>query len=72
VAVATALGACLLRGECEDLAVRFVTGAAALSAAVFGMCAAQVAYAGAFAVVGAAALVPWAWKQLPYGRGSES
>jgi hypothetical protein len=63
VAVATALGACLLRGECEDLAVRFVTGAAALSAAVFGMCAAQVAYAGAFAVVGAAALVPWAWKR---------
>jgi hypothetical protein len=63
VAVATALGAFLLRDGCEDLAVRFVTGAAALSVAVFGMCAAQVAYAGAFAVVGAAVLVPWARKR---------
>jgi hypothetical protein len=59
VAVATALGASVLRGACEDPAVRFVTGAAALSAAVFGLCAAQLAYPAVFAVAGIAALVPW-------------
>ena len=59
MAVATALGASLLRDACEDLAVRFVTGAAALSAVVFSMCAAQLAYPLTFAVVGAATLFPW-------------
>jgi hypothetical protein len=59
VAVATALGASLLRGECEDLAVRFVTGAAALSVAVFCLCAAQLAYPLAIALLGAAVLFPW-------------
>jgi hypothetical protein len=59
VAVATALGASLLRGECEDLALRFVTGAAALSVAIFCMCAAQLAYPLAFALLGAAVLFPW-------------
>jgi hypothetical protein len=59
VAVATALGASLLRESCEDLAVRFVTGAAALSVAVFSMCAAQLAYPLAFGVLGVAALFPW-------------
>lgn len=58
VAVATALGASLLRGECEDLAVRFVTGAAALSVAVFCLCAARLAYPLAFALLGAAVLFP--------------
>jgi hypothetical protein len=57
VAVATALGASLLRGECEDLALRFVTGAAALSVAIFCLCAAQLAYPLAFALLGAAALL---------------
>lgn len=59
VAVATALGASLLRDACEDPAVRFVTGAAALSVAIFSMCAAQMAYPLTFAVLGAAALFPW-------------
>ena len=57
VAVATALGASLLRGECEDLAVRFVTGAAVLSVTVFCLCAALVAYPVVFAAMGAAALL---------------
>jgi hypothetical protein len=57
VAVATALGASLLRGECEDLALRFVTGAAALSVAIFCLCAAQLAYPLAFALLGAAVLL---------------
>ena len=56
VAVAAALGASLLRDSCEDLALRFVTGAAALSVAVFCLCAAQLAYPLIFAVLGAAAL----------------
>ena len=59
VAVATALGASLLRGEYEDLALRFVTGAAVLSVAVFCLCAAQVAYPVVFAAMGAAALLRW-------------
>jgi hypothetical protein len=59
VAVATALGTFLLRESCEDLALRFVTGAAALSVAVFGICAAQLAYPVTFALLGAAALLPW-------------
>ena len=56
VAVATALGASLLRQSCEDLALRFVTGAAVLSAAIFCLCAAQLAYPPIFAVLGIAAL----------------
>jgi hypothetical protein len=59
VAVAAALGASLLRGECEDLASRFVTGAAALSVAVFCLCAAQLAYPLAIALLGAAVLFRW-------------
>jgi hypothetical protein len=59
VAVATALGASLLRDSCEDLAVRFVTGAAALSGAVFFLCTAQLAYPLVFALLGAAALFLW-------------
>jgi len=58
VAVATALGASLLRESCEELALRFVTGAAALSVAVFCLCAAQLAYPLIFAVLGTAALFP--------------
>jgi Dolichyl-phosphate-mannose-protein mannosyltransferase len=58
VAVATALGASLLRDSCEDLALRFVTGAAALSVAVFCLCAAQLAYPLVFAILGIAALYP--------------
>jgi hypothetical protein len=57
VAVATALGASLLRESCENLALRFVTGAAALSVAVFCMCAAQLAYPLVFAALGIAALL---------------
>ncbi len=56
VAVAAALGASLLRDSCEDLALRFVTGAAALSVAVFCLCAAQLAYPLVFAILGVAAL----------------
>ena len=59
VAVATALGASLLRESCEDLALRFVTGAAALSLAVFCLCAAQLAYPLVFGILGVAALFLW-------------
>ncbi len=57
VAVAAALGASLLRDSCEDLALGFVTGAAALSLAVFCLCAAQLAYPLVFVVLGAAVLL---------------
>jgi hypothetical protein len=67
VAVATALGASLLRDCCEDLALRFVTGAAALSGAVFCLCAAHLAYPLAFALLGAAALL--AWRKSPVRGG---
>jgi hypothetical protein len=59
VAVAAALGASLLRDSCEVLAVRFVTGAAALSLAIFCLCAAQLAYPPIFALLGIGALFPW-------------
>jgi len=59
VAVATALGSSLLRESCEDLGVRFITGAAALSVAVFGLCAAQLAYPLVFGILGVAALFLW-------------
>ena len=59
VSVAAALGASLLRKSCDDLALRFVTGAAVLSAAVFCICAVQLAYPATFAVLGIAALWPW-------------
>ena len=56
VAVATALGASLLRESCKDLALRFVTGAAVLSVAIFCLCAAQLAYPLLFALLGIATL----------------
>ena len=68
VAVATALGASLLRGECEDLALRFITGAAVVSLAVFSICAAQLAYPLVFAVLGAAALLVGPVRGLPWRR----
>lgn len=58
VAVATAAGALLLRDACKEHAVRFVVGAAALSAVVFAACAARVAYAVVLAALGGALL--WA------------
>jgi len=64
VAVATALGASLLRDSCEDLSLRFVTGAAALSLAVFCLCAAQLAYPLVFAIL--------AWRTIPVALSEPS
>ena len=56
VAVATSLGGLLLRDACQDLAVRFVCGAAMLSLLVFGLCSLGLAYPLIFLALGAAAL----------------
>jgi hypothetical protein len=56
VAVAAGLGGLLLRDACEDLAVRFVSGAAVLSLLVFGLCSLGFAYPLLFLAFGAAAL----------------
>lgn len=58
VAVATALGALVLRDACNDLAVRFICGAAVLSLLVFGLCSLGLVYPLVFLGVGAGALWP--------------
>jgi hypothetical protein len=58
-AVATGLGGLLLRDACEDLAVRFVSGAAVLSLLVFALCCLGLAYPLLFLALGAAVLWPW-------------
>jgi hypothetical protein len=52
-AAATGLGGLLLGKSCREYAVRFVSGAAVLSLAVFLLCALRLAYAAAFGVLGA-------------------
>jgi hypothetical protein len=52
VAVAAALGALLLGGAARDIGLRFLTGAAALSTAVFLLCAAGAARPWVFAAFG--------------------
>jgi hypothetical protein len=56
VAVSMALGALLLGACARDWALRFVAGSAVLSMAVFGLCAAGLAYPWVFAAVGAGAI----------------
>jgi hypothetical protein len=58
VAVATALGTLVLRDSCNDLAVRFICGAAALSLLVFGLCSFGLAYPLVFLGAGTGALLP--------------
>ncbi|HMC59526.1 MAG TPA: hypothetical protein VKJ01_10070, partial [Candidatus Solibacter sp.] len=65
VAVTTGLGAILLRDACEDLAVRFVSGAAILSLLVFGLGSLGLAYPLVFLVLGAAVLPGRARFSLP-------
>jgi hypothetical protein len=55
-AAATGLGGLVLGRACREYAVRFVTGAAVLSLAVFVLCALRLAYPAAFLAVGAAGL----------------
>jgi len=52
-AAATGLGGLVLGKSCREYAVRFVTGAAVLSLAVFLLCAVRLAYPAAFGAVGA-------------------
>ena len=52
-AAATGLGGLVLGKSCREYAVRFVTGAAVLSLAVFLLCAVRLAYPAAFVAVGA-------------------
>ena len=66
-AVACGLGGLLLREDCEDIAVRFVCGAAALSLVVFGLCSLGLAYTLVFLAVGGAAVAVNARKRV--GRG---
>jgi hypothetical protein len=56
VAVASGLGGLLLRDACEDLAVRFVSGAALLSLLVFVLGSLGLAYPLLFLALGAAVL----------------
>ena len=56
VAVATALGALVLRDACRDLGVRFVCGAAVLSLLVFALCSLGLAYPLVFLGLGIVAL----------------
>ncbi len=56
-AVAMALGALALGRASEDPGIRFVTGAALLSFAVFCLCSLGLAYPWVFAIAGAAAVV---------------
>lgn len=69
VAVATALGALLLRDACNDLAVRFICGAAVLSLLVFGLCSLGLIYPLVFLGLGAGALWPALWSR-PGGLGT--
>jgi hypothetical protein len=55
-AAAFSLGAILLRNSCSDPAVRFVSGAALLSALVFAACALRLAYPATFLALGAGAI----------------
>ena len=71
VAVATGLGAILLRDACEDLAVRFVSGAAILSLLVFGLCSLGLAYPLVFLALGAA-ILPGAGSARFSLRGAQS
>jgi hypothetical protein len=63
VAVATALGALLLRDACNDLTVRFICGAAVLSLVAFGLCTLGLAYPLVFLGLGALSLWP-VWRSL--------
>jgi hypothetical protein len=56
-AVCLSSGTLLLRERCTDPGIRFVTGAAVLSAAIFTLCAAGLAYPSAFLCLGAAIIV---------------
>ncbi|MGO9970229.1 MAG: glycosyltransferase family 39 protein [Bryobacteraceae bacterium] len=56
LATATGLGGLVLGKACREYAVRFVTGAALLSLAVFVLCVLRLAYPAAFLAVGAAGL----------------
>lgn len=68
VAVATGVGGLVLREACEDLAVRFVAGAALLSLLVFGLCSLGLAYPLVFLALGAVLLWPWGGGSWPVLR----
>lgn len=55
VIVSLALGGLLLGDACREWPARFISGAAVLSTLVFLLCAAQLAYPGAFLLLGATA-----------------
>ena len=59
VAVSIALGARVLGGACREWPVRFVTGAALLSLAVFCLCATGLAYPLVFAAFGVVLFRGW-------------
>jgi hypothetical protein len=56
VAVCLSTGTLLLRDTCTDPGVRFVTGAALLSAAIFGLCTVGLAYPSVFLALGASVI----------------
>lgn len=58
-AVSLALGGLLLRDACRDPGVRFVTGAAALSLLVCGLCGAGLVYPLVLLAIGLAAIGAW-------------
>jgi hypothetical protein len=65
VAAAMGCGAAVLRGAVREPGIRFVTGAAILSLAVFGLCCVGWAYPLVFLAVGAAAIAAgWKWSPV--------
>ena len=64
VAAALGCGAAVLRGAVREPGIRFVTGAAVLSLAVFALCCTGWAYPLVFLAVGAAAIAA-GWKWMP-------
>lgn len=65
VAAAMGCGAAVLRDAVREPGIRFVTGAAVLSLAVFGLCCAGSAYAVAFLALGVVSIAAgWRWRPV--------
>lgn len=65
VAICYAAGSRILGADCDDPGARFVTGAAAFSLVMFGLCVARLVYPATILAIGAGA-VWWARKSLSW------
>ena len=65
VAAAMGCGAAVLRDSVREPGIRFVTGAAVLSLAVFGLCCVGCAYPAAFLALGVVSIAAgWRWRPV--------